>query len=848
VRRDPATQLILGVMALAVLTVGLIGAYSYGAAYSVHRGFTSLVQLPRAGTGRLLQVNFTAKALHRKADYLVYLPPGYTKSHRYPVYYLLHGSPGKPQVFVDIANMDVRLDNQRSEGTVKPMILVYPDGRINGSTMSDSEWANTSSGNFQGYVTDVVRDVDQRFATLPYRQDRVIAGFSAGAYGAMNIALHELALFRNVQVWSGYFIETRTGVFAHASQAQLAYNSPLSFATHLRRAIPADPLHVSMFVGRDDESSKQLLPMVHVLRADGAVVRYAIYPGGHDWSVWYPRLNGLLILASHSMGKPTPAPVTHRTRRRSGARLLAPVHPPRAPRPPLVHHRAPHKRMLVLALLLALLSAAAINLGFVLQHRGLTGRDPQRELLPAVLRSRAWLTGQALGWAGFMTQILAVALAPLSLVQAFAAGGLAVSVPIAAGLFGHRVSRLQVAAVFGTAAALFTLPIGFTGAHGPLHAGVVIGLSALAMASALGLGFAGASAARAIAAGIAYGVADAAIKADSIAIRGHGVAALASGWTILAALGTFAGFLAFQTALSDAQAVNAIALMSAFAALVALVLGVSAFGESLGSTPAATTIHLIAIAAVLACAAPLARTQHRLSAPSASTAPPVGAARAPGSWFSRPLAAGRGFAAHGVLASAGHGILRVAAGAAGVAALLVATVVGTGTLYALRGLGWLGVGPRVGDSLPLLQLAGFDGQPLVRVTVAWLVVGFALGIALIRLEPLRRGALVGTAGLLLLLLASDASYALARNLRFTAILPNRAPGLGPWLEGLLLAAGCAAAPVWAPCRSGVVGRDEWRRLDRPAEHHEAHDVQVEHDESGDHPPVHATGIPRSVPL
>ncbi len=121
---------------------------------------------------------------------------------------------------------------------------------------------------------------------------------------------------------------------------------------------------------------------------------------------------------------------------------------------------------LVGGLLLALVSAAAINLGFLLQHRGLSaitsaGGGP-RALLRATIRSRAWLGGQALGWVGFAAQIVAVSLAPLSLVQSFAAGGLALSVPLAAGLFGYRVSRRQQLAVLLVAGGLATLPIGLS--------------------------------------------------------------------------------------------------------------------------------------------------------------------------------------------------------------------------------------------------------------------------------------------------------------------------------------------------------------------------------------------------
>ena len=66
-------------------------------------------------------------------------------------------------------------------------------------------------------MINVVHDVDHRFRTLANRDDRVIAGFSAGAYGATNIALHHVRMFANLQSWSGYYIETRSGVFARAS-------------------------------------------------------------------------------------------------------------------------------------------------------------------------------------------------------------------------------------------------------------------------------------------------------------------------------------------------------------------------------------------------------------------------------------------------------------------------------------------------------------------------------------------------------------------------------------------------------------------------------------------------------
>jgi hypothetical protein len=271
---------------------------------------------------------------------------------------------------------------------------------------------------------------------------------------------------------------------------------------------------------------------------------------------------------------------------------------------------------LVGGLLLALVSAAAINLGFLYQHRGLherrLGAGPWAALRGA-LSSRAWMGGQVLGWLGFGAQIVAVTIAPLSLVQAFAAGGLVLSVPMASGLFAYRVSRGQILAVTIGALALAVLPTGLH--HGGEHLRdlplVVSVMAVLAVGVATGL--ARPATLRAIAAGLLYGVADAAIKAVSVSLHGHPNHLALAGWTGLAILGTFGGFLTFQAALGSGGAITAISLMNMFAALVALGCGLLGFGESLGATPLAVLVHVAAIGVVLACVPALAAAQAQIA-------------------------------------------------------------------------------------------------------------------------------------------------------------------------------------------------------------------------------------------
>ncbi|MHB1834835.1 MAG: alpha/beta hydrolase [Solirubrobacteraceae bacterium] len=302
-RRAP----VVAAVVVALTAVGLVGAYRYWESYYVSRGFAPVAYVPHARPGRLETVWYYSQALHRRADYLIDLPPGYDPArHRYPVYYLLHGSPGRPAAFLVIAHMPVRMSNLIAQHRMRPMILVLPDGRIGGSTFSDSEWANTPSGAYASYVVNVVHNVDQHFATIAKRQDRVLAGFSMGAYGAANIALHHLSLFGSMQSWSGYYTQTRSGVFAGASRAVLAANSPLEYVTHLRRQLARYPLRAFLFCGRDDNSSVQVKPMADALAAAGGHVSWALYPGGHDWQLWNAHVDQMMELASRDTQLPPP--------------------------------------------------------------------------------------------------------------------------------------------------------------------------------------------------------------------------------------------------------------------------------------------------------------------------------------------------------------------------------------------------------------------------------------------------------------------------------------------------------------------------------------------------------------
>jgi enterochelin esterase-like enzyme len=182
-------------------------------------GFTPVTTEPSGG--QLLSGQFPG--LPRAG--LVYLPPGFDPTRRYPVVYLLHGLPGSPSEYIGGTSLGSFADSEISAGRVQPFIAVIPAA---GETASyGGEWAGRWE---RALVRDVLPWVDANLPTVASPAGRVIAGLSAGGFGAIDIALRHPALFGAAESWSGYFTPLRDDPFTHADATTLAENDPVTLA------------------------------------------------------------------------------------------------------------------------------------------------------------------------------------------------------------------------------------------------------------------------------------------------------------------------------------------------------------------------------------------------------------------------------------------------------------------------------------------------------------------------------------------------------------------------------------------------------------------------------------------
>jgi drug/metabolite transporter (DMT)-like permease len=275
--------------------------------------------------------------------------------------------------------------------------------------------------------------------------------------------------------------------------------------------------------------------------------------------------------------------------------------------------------VLHLGILLALFCAFATNVGFLLKHRGACAAPDVSLKHPVasavgLFRSKWFAVGMLVALVAWVFHVGALALAPLSIVQAVIAGGLVFLTVLAERYFGYSVGTRQWAGVGLTALGLVLLAVTLphSGGHGSYStAGMIAFESALlALGTFLVLSKKLDSHEHhgvmlGTAAGILFGVSDVAIKALTTGLGESGVAAgvLMSPWLFTCIAASVIAFYASARGLQKGEAVPVITLTSAAANVTAISGGILVFGDPMPSDPLGIVIQSFAFVLVIVAAA-----------------------------------------------------------------------------------------------------------------------------------------------------------------------------------------------------------------------------------------------------
>jgi hypothetical protein len=259
---------------------------------------------------------------------------------------------------------------------------------------------------------------------------------------------------------------------------------------------------------------------------------------------------------------------------------------------------------------LSVVSASAINGGLYVQH-GATARGPALSLrrpwssLRSLFTSPRWLVGYFGGIAGWGLYVVALSLAPLSLVQAASAGGIGVLAFLEWGVGGHPLVRREA---YGTVAAiggllLLATSLGPVDRAGPVPVLPLLGWIGLLLGVA---GLAAGPASRGLRPGAGLGVAAGLLyAAGDIATKGA-LSAGGSAWLVPLLLAChLGGFVALQLGFQRGTVLATAGPATLLLSSVPIAAGLTLFHDGLPAGPAAI-VRVASFVAVIVGAALLA--------------------------------------------------------------------------------------------------------------------------------------------------------------------------------------------------------------------------------------------------
>ena len=237
--------------------------------------------------GTVSKVWYESKVLEKNRRMTVYTPAGYeTSGKRYPVFYLLHGSGGDEEAWMDLGRTAQIMDNLIAQGKCKPMIVVMTNGNgareatpshsSEGMKQPDNRTAMGRAGAFEESFPEVVNYIDKHYRTIKKKSGRAIAGLSMGGFHSLHISKQYPDMFDYV------------GLFSAAIFPWNGATSPIydDMEGKLKTQFAKNPKLYWIAIGKDDFLYKANVDYRKLLDDNGFKYEYFENGDGHIWRNW----------------------------------------------------------------------------------------------------------------------------------------------------------------------------------------------------------------------------------------------------------------------------------------------------------------------------------------------------------------------------------------------------------------------------------------------------------------------------------------------------------------------------------------------------------------------------------
>ncbi|ULC59347.1 hypothetical protein MBM09_15740 [Flaviramulus sp. BrNp1-15] len=241
----------------------------------------------------ILKDNFFSNELNEHVNYEIYLPPNYKNANNHRIIYLLHGHGGSENNWFakEEGNVKIILDSLIKIKAIKPLIAV--------SLNAKNTWYVDSKKLMESaYIKEFTPLIETKYNLNINTENRLIAGVSAGGFGALGFSLKYPHLFKAAILLSpaAYYplppdisssrkidVFRKNGVFNDSIWQSYSYRKLMSTKK-------GNITYPKFYISTGDDDAYDIFTVVADLRT--FFIEYNIknevlvINGGHDWGVW----------------------------------------------------------------------------------------------------------------------------------------------------------------------------------------------------------------------------------------------------------------------------------------------------------------------------------------------------------------------------------------------------------------------------------------------------------------------------------------------------------------------------------------------------------------------------------